>query len=284
MRLKRHSKKVMMFNFPQINPIAFSLGPIDVRWYALAYMAGFIIGWYILRLSIKKYQQPLSLAQLDTLLNASLLGVILGGRLGYVLFYHPEFYLANPVQIIAIWQGGMSFHGGFLGVLCAVIAVARYYRLSILAVSDAVCMVAPIGLFFGRIANFINAELYGRVTSSVFGVVFPNAGPLPRHPSQLYEAGLEGMLLFIFLFWQYQKKFSPHAPAPAPHGYILAYFLIGYGLSRYVVEFAREPDAHIGYLVSLPYFTLSMGQLLSLPMILAGLSLIIFMRRITPHG
>ena len=274
----------MMFKFPQIDPIAISVGPIDVRWYALAYMAGFLLGWYILRSSIKKYGQPLSLPQLDTLLNASLLGVILGGRLGYVLFYQPDYYLANPVQILAIWQGGMSFHGGFLGVLCAVIAVARYYKLSILSIGDAVCMVAPIGLFFGRIANFINAELYGRTTDSIFGIVFPNAGPLPRHPSQLYEAALEGPVLFIILFWFYRKKYLPTALSRIADGTILAYFLIGYGLSRYCVEFAREPDAHIGYLISHPYFTLSMGQILSLPMIFAGLLLILYLRKAKAHA
>lgn len=267
-----------MFSFPQIDPIAFSLGPVDVRWYALAYMAGFILGWLMLRQIIKTYHQPLSLPQLDTLLNASLLGVIVGGRLGYVLFYQPGFYLANPLQIFALWQGGMSFHGGFLGVICAVIAVGRYYRLNILAVGDAVAMVAPIGLFFGRLANFINAELYGRVTDSAFGIVFPGAGSQPRHPSQLYEACLEGLVLFVFLFWRYRQIYRPDSTRDTSgHGTILAYFLIGYGLSRYLVEFAREPDAHIGYLVSLPYFTLSMGQLLSLPMIVAGVAMLFYL-------
>ncbi len=273
-----------MFSFPQIDPIAFSLGPVDVRWYALAYMAGFILGWLMLRHIIKTYHQPLSLAQLDTLLNASLLGVIVGGRLGYVLFYQPEFYLANPLQIFALWQGGMSFHGGFLGVICAVIGVGRYYRLTILAVGDAVAMVAPIGLFFGRIANFINAELYGRVTESAFGIVFPDAGDLPRHPSQLYEACLEGVVLFLFLFWQYRKHYAPDTARQTRHGTILAYFLIGYGLARYLVEFVRQPDAHIGYLVSLPYFSLSMGQLLSLPMIAVGAGLVLYLRRMDSDG
>ena len=256
-----------MFSFPQIDPIAFSLGPVDVRWYALAYMAGFILGWLMLRQIIKTYHQPLSLPQLDTLLNASLLGVIVGGRLGYVMFYQPGFYLANPLQIFALWQGGMSFHGGFLGIICAVIAVGRYYRLNILAVGDAVAMVAPIGLFFGRLANFINAELYGRVTDSAFGIVFPGAGSQPRHPSQLYEAGLEGLLLGVIMLMLWRRGWLHQ------HGRVTGVLLAGYGVARSMIEFVREPDAQIGLLLD----SVSMGQLLSVPMIIFGAYLI--MRR-----
>lgn len=258
-----------MFEFPHIDPIAFSLGPFHIRWYALSYMVGLLLGWFVLKRQIAKDNAPLTSPQLDSLLNYCLVGILAGGRLGYVFFYKPVHYLMNPAEIIMIWQGGMSFHGGFLGVVFAVYLFSRRHKLPFLGIGDAVTMVAPIGLFFGRIANFINAELYGRITESPFGIVFPNAGPYPRHPSQLYEAMLEGLVLFILLYIVYQHKMKK-PESRSQHGLILALFLMFYGGARYIIEFAREPDAHIGYLIDLPLFTLSMGQLLCLPMVICG--------------
>ena len=267
-----------MFAFPEIDPIAFSIGPVAIRWYALAYMAGLLLGYALLRWQIAKDNAPLSVPQLDHLLNASLAGILLGGRLGYVLFYKPAYYFSNPIEIVMIWQGGMSFHGGFLGVLCAIYLLSRRASVPFLALGDAVAMAAPLGLFFGRIANFINAELYGRVTTSPLGIIFPGAGPDPRHPSQLYEALSEGILLFCVLFTAYQLKMRQPA-SQRRDGHIMALFAMGYGSARYLVEFVREPDAHIGLLINMPFFTLSMGQLLCLPMILAGAVLYITISR-----
>lgn len=272
-----------MFEFPQIDPIAFSLGPLAIRWYALAYMAGLLLGWIVLKRQITKDAGPTSSVQLDQLLNYCLIGILLGGRLGYVFFYKAGYYLAHPVEIVMIWQGGMSFHGGFLGICCAVWIFARKHKLAFLGVGDAIAMVAPIGLFFGRIANFINAELYGRVTDSPLGIIFPHAGPLPRHPSQLYEAVLEGLVLFIILYFCYHRKMRKPV-AKRPDGQIIALFLLLYGCARYLVEFAREPDVHLGYLIQNSFFTLSMGQLLSLPMIGVGIALWTGLHRKYRHG
>ena len=253
------------FSFPIIDPVAFSLGPLSVRWYALAYMAGLILGWYLLRRRITSRLSSLSPTQLDMLLNLSVVGILLGGRLGYVLFYQPQYYAANPAEILKIWQGGMSFHGGFLGVCIIILLTARLYRLDWRDIGDDVAYVAPVGLFFGRVANFINAELYGRVTDSPFGIIFPGAGPLPRHPSQLYEAALEGVVLFIVLA-VIQHRYRATRP-----GLLMAVFFAGYGIARFVIEFVREPDAHLGFIIDGAMIQLSMGQLLSLPMLLIGL-------------
>lgn len=255
------------FTFPDFDPVAIAIGPLAIRWYALAYMAGLIGGWYILRRLCRHQQSPISAPQIDQLLNWVLFGVIIGGRLGYVLFYKPLSYLSDPASILRIWEGGMSFHGGFLGVVFAVSLFARRHRIPLWTLSDMIALVAPIGLFFGRLANFINGELYGRVTDAPIGIIFPHAGPLPRHPSQLYEAGLEGLLLGLILLVAWRAKWHQKSP-----GILVGLFLSGYGLARFVVEFAREPDPHLGLS---ELFALSQGQLLSLPMILVGLFLIV---------
>ena len=257
-----------MFTFPAIDPVAFALGPVQIRWYALAYVAGLMGGWWVMRSQVRAGLSVLSNNQLDGLLNATLIGILAGGRLGYVMFYNPNAYLAAPLDILKVWEGGMSFHGGLAGVILAILYCARRYRLKAMAIGDEVALVAPLGLFFGRLANFINGELYGRVTDHPLGMVFPNGGPLPRHPSQLYEAGLEGLLL-LYVVWVLRRR---QLAKGLGHGLILSCFLGGYGLVRFGIELVREPDAHIGLLATgiLPT-GLTMGQLLCLPMIAAGL-------------
>jgi phosphatidylglycerol:prolipoprotein diacylglycerol transferase len=251
--------------FPGFDPVLIQLGPLAIRWYALAYIAGLLIGWQLLKRIVQRPGWTLTAEQVDDLLFYATLGIILGGRLGFVLFYHPGYYLSHPLQILAVWQGGMSFHGGLLGVIVACGLFARQQGVSLLEVGDAVAVVAPIGLFFGRIANFINAELWGRPTTMPWGVIFPNAGPEPRHPSQLYEAFLEGLVLFVVL-----QVMARGARDPAAAGRLGGVFLLGYGLARAFVELFREPDAHLGHLFGL----VTMGQLLSLPMIAIGLFLV----------
>jgi phosphatidylglycerol:prolipoprotein diacylglycerol transferase len=246
---------------PNIDPVAFSIGPLSVRWYGLMYLAGFAAGWWLGVKRIRAGLAPVTREQLDDLIFYAVLGVILGGRLGYVLFYKPEYYFAHPLEIFEVWHGGMSFHGGFLGVLAAMAFAARKYRINWWALMDFVAPLCPIGLAAGRLGNFINGELWGRVTTLPWGMVFPGAGPLPRHPSELYEFALEGVALFVILWW-----FSSR---PRPRGQVSALFLIGYGSFRFIAEFAREPDAFLGFLA----LGLTMGQWLSLPMILAGLAL-----------
>ena len=257
-----------LFTFPTIDPVAIALGPLQIRWYALAYVAGLMGGWWMMRRQIRAGQSVLDNNQLDGLLNASLIGILIGGRLGYVLFYNPVVYLTAPLDILKVWEGGMSFHGGLTGVILAILWCARRYQLRALAIGDEVALVAPLGLLFGRLANFINGELYGRVTNHPLGLVFPSGGPLPRHPSQLYEAGLEGLMLLCLVWalrrWQLKKRLG--------HGLILSFFLGGYGLARFGIELLREPDAHIGLLATGLFSAgLTMGQLLCLPMIMAGL-------------
>lgn len=257
-----------MIPFPDIDPIALHIGAnYGIRWYALAYLAGFLGGWfYAGRLADLDADRRPNRQDIDDILPLLVLGVILGGRLGYVLFYNPAFYFEHPLQIPFIWEGGMSFHGGLLGVATVSILYARRHKFPPLALGDILATVAPIGLFFGRIANFVNGELYGRITTAPWGVMFPAGGDIPRHPSQLYEAVLEGLLLFWLL--------SRAARNPAfrrATGSLFGLFVAGYGLCRFIVEFYREPDVQVGFL--LDYF--SMGQLLSLPMIAFGLYLII---------
>ncbi|MAA77538.1 MAG: prolipoprotein diacylglyceryl transferase [Rhodobiaceae bacterium] len=257
--------------FPDIDPIIFQIGPVTLRWYALAYMVGLIGGWYYLlslapNTSIQQSYHKEEPSQLDDLLLWLTLGTILGGRLGYILFYNLGFYLDNPRQIFAVWEGGMAFHGGLLGVTIAALLYARKLNINPLILGDLIAAAAPIGLFFGRIANFINSELWGRQTEFALGVVFPNGGPLPRHPSQLYEAFSEGLLLFIVLAYLCRSTNALQKP-----GLIMGIFIAGYGLSRMIVEqFFREPDAHIGYLV----VGTTMGFWLSVPMLIAGLSFV----------
>ena len=252
---------------PNIDPIAFSIGPLAVRWYGLMYLAGFAIGWWLATRRIAEGEAPITRAQLDDLLFLIVLGVILGGRLGYVLFYKPAYCAAHPLEILAIWQGGMSFHGGLLGVMLAMVVAARRHKVDWLRLMDFLAPLVPPGIAAGRLGNFINAELPGRVTDVPWGMVFPGAGEAPRHPSQLYQFALEGLTLFIVLWWFSSK--------PRPRGQVSAMFLLGYGVLRFVAEFAREPDSFIGYLA----LGLTMGQWLCLAMIAAGAALLIWSRR-----
>jgi phosphatidylglycerol:prolipoprotein diacylglycerol transferase len=252
---------------PNIDPIAFSVGPLAVRWYGLMYLAGFAAGWWLGVRRIAKGQAPITRAQLDDLLFLIVLGVILGGRLGYVLFYKPGYYAAHPLEIFYIWQGGMSFHGGLLGVMLAMIFAARRHGVDWLRLMDFIAPLCPLGFAAGRLGNFINAELPGRVTDLPWGMVFPGAGDAPRHPSQLYQFALEGVVLFIFLWWFSSK--------PRPRGQVSAMFLLGYGVLRFIAEFGREPDSFIGYLA----LGLTMGQWLCLAMIAGGAALFAWSRR-----
>lgn len=252
--------------FPNFSPIAFEIGPLAIRWYALAYMAGLLLGWFWVVQLLKRRElwaedAPLTRQHIDDLIVAAAIGIILGGRLGYVLFYNPGYYLSNPAEILQVWQGGMSFHGGFLGFIIAFLIYARWKKLALGAMADLAAASVPIGLFTGRIANFVNGELFGRVTDVPWAFVFPAGGPEPRHPSQLYEAGLEGILLFLILtllIFRYGALKKP--------GLVCGTFIAGYGAARIFVELFREPDIQIGYLAG----GLTMGMILSLPMILVG--------------
>jgi phosphatidylglycerol---prolipoprotein diacylglyceryl transferase len=256
-----------MIAHPHIDPIAFSIGPLAVRWYGLMYLAGFAAAWWLGVRRIKAGLAPVTRMQFDEMIFAALLGVILGGRLGYVLFYKPLEYLASPLRIFAIWEGGMSFHGGLLGVMIAMWVIARRYRIHYLTLMDFVAPLCPLGLAAGRMANFINGELWGRVTDIPWGMVFRGAGDAPRHPSQLYQFALEGLALFVVLWWFSAK--------PRPRGAVSGLFLLGYGVFRFAAEFAREPDAFLGYLA----LGLTMGQWLCLPMIAGGIALLAWSRR-----
>lgn len=259
----------MAIPFPDISPIAFEIGPVVVRWYALAYLAGFLLGWrYVLRIirNDDPAHRPNKL-DIDDFLAWGIFGVILGGRVGYVLFYQTALYMNDPLEIFKLWHGGMSFHGGAAGAIIAMVVYALVKKIPVLRLTDLFCAAVPIGLFFGRIANFINGELFGRVSTAPWAVVFPHGGDDPRHPSQLYEAGLEGALLFAVLAVMISNPRIRNRP-----GLVSGAFLIGYALSRITVEFFREPDVQIGYLFQ--YFT--MGQILCLPMILGGIICIIY--------
>jgi len=254
-----------MLVHPNFDPVAFSIGPLAVRWYGLMYLAGFGAGWWLGRRRIDRappgHPAVVTRAQFDDLLFYAVLGVILGGRLGYVVFYKPLYYAQHPLEIFAVWHGGMSFHGGLLGVLIAMWLLARRHALDWWRLMDFVAPLVPIGLAAGRLGNFINGELYGRASDLPWAMVFRGGGPAPRHPSQLYELALEGLTLFALLWWFSSK--------PRPRAQVSALFLIGYGTFRFIVEFAREPDAFLGTLA----FGMTMGQWLSLPMVLAGLAL-----------
>jgi phosphatidylglycerol:prolipoprotein diacylglycerol transferase len=250
-----------MLVYPHINPVALQLGPLAIHWYGLMYMAGFLTFIWLGRKRIVtlNYTQMTN-KTLDDLLFYGVLGVILGGRLGEVLFYNPAYYFSNPIKILAIWEGGMSFHGGFMGVLVAMAIFARQHQLRWMQLMDFIAPLVPPGLAFGRLGNFINGELWGRPTDVPWGMVFPHVDKLPRHPSQLYEFALEGMLLFVLL-WFYAKK-------PRPVGAVSGLFLIGYGSFRFLGEFTRNPDDGIFGLMTLG---ISMGQWLSLPMVVIGI-------------
>ncbi len=253
-----------------LDPVALQIGPLAIRWYALAYIAGFVLGWRYAIWLTRRVPGPPDAAAVDDFLTWAVLGTILGGRLGYILFYNLEQYLADPIAIVRVWEGGMSFHGGLAGVILAIILFARRRGFSPLALGDVVAASVPIGLFFGRLANFVNGELFGRPTELPWGIVFPAGGPMPRHPSQLYEAALEGLLLFVILM---PLALSPRVRARS--GTIIGVFLVGYGLARFLVEFVREPDPQLGFL----WLGATMGQILSLPMILAGIGFFLFARR-----
>lgn len=254
---------VPLFSFPAIDPIALEIGPLIIRWYSLAYVAGFFGAWGVAHLLVKRSFEPKpTTSHIDDFLIWAVLAVILGGRIGYILFYNLGYYIENPAAMLRTWEGGMSFHGGLLGVVIAVLVFSFKHKIPPLRMGDLAACGATVGLFFGRIANFINGELYGRVTTSKFGIIFPHGGDLPRHPSQLYEALTEGLLLFLILTglaW-----FKPDIQKR--HGFLFGLFLMGYGIFRFVIEFAREPDVQIG----LYFDTISQGQILCLPMILIG--------------
>jgi phosphatidylglycerol---prolipoprotein diacylglyceryl transferase len=263
--------------FPVFDPVAIQLGPIAIRWYALAYIGGIVMGWIYARSLLKKERlwggpAPISLPQLDDFILWVTIGIIVGGRTGYVLFYNPAFFAEHPTEIFQLWNGGMSFHGGFLGCVAAVMWFAHRNGISILSLGDITTAVGPIGLFLGRLANFINSELWGRTTDVPWGVVFPNGGPLPRHPSQLYEAALEGILLFTVLAVMIRMG------ALKRPGLILGSFILIYALARITGEMFREPDPQLGFL----WGGLTMGMLLSVPMIIAGLILIVLAWRKAP--
>ncbi|MGZ8999321.1 MAG: prolipoprotein diacylglyceryl transferase [Allosphingosinicella sp.] len=256
-----------------LDPVLFEWGWFKLRWYSLAYLAGILIGWWYLLKLIDRPGAPMARRHADDLVFYATLGVILGGRLGYVLFYKPGEYLADPIQIFRLWDGGMSFHGGVIGTSLGIFYLARKNGLNWLRIHDYVACCVPFGLFFGRLANFVNHELWGRPTDVPWAVIFPEQvgdmlidGPA-RHPSQLYEAGLEGLALFLvlwFMFWRTDSRYYP--------GRLVGTFLLGYGLSRFLVEFYREPDAHLVRFTEMTY--LHMGQWLSVPMIIGGAWLI----------
>lgn len=257
--------------FPDFDPVLIHIGPFAIRWYALAYVAGILLGWRYAVAILRhpalwtRRTPPVSALQLDDLILWITLGVIVGGRIGHTLFYTPELVWRDPMEILKVWHGGMSFHGGALGVLLAMTLFAWRNRLDLLRLGDLVAAATPIGLFFGRIANFINGELWGRPTSVPWGIVFPGAGPLPRHPSQLYEAALEGLALFGLLAWAvWAKKWTGR------RGVIMGLFIAGYGVVRISLENVREPDSYM------PHFPLglTMGMMLSAPMVIAGMLLV----------
>ena len=249
-----------MLTFPDFNPIAFSLGPLQVHWYGLMYLLAFLMAWLLAHWRAKHYQLTWTSEQISDLIFFGALGVILGGRIGYMVFYGTTQLLANPLSLFKVWEGGMSFHGGVLGVAVALWVFSRKFHKSFFEVTDFVAPLVPFGLAAGRLGNFINGELWGRVTHVPWAMIFPNSDDLPRHPSQLYELGLEGLVLFMIVWW--------YASKPRLKGRITGVFLIGYALCRFFVEFFRQPDPQLGYLA---WNWLTMGQLLSLPLFILGL-------------
>jgi phosphatidylglycerol---prolipoprotein diacylglyceryl transferase len=252
--------------FPEFDPVLVQVGPVAIRWYGLAYVAGSLLGWLYARAIVRSQRlwggpAPMTPLDIDDFVLWASLGVILGGRIGYVLFYNPVHFASHPVEVIQPWKGGMSFHGGFAGVVVAVVLFARSRNISMLSLGDVICAVYPLGHFLGRVANFINGELWGRPSDAPWAIVFRTAGPLPRHPSQLYEAALEGLLLLVVL-----RLLIGNGALKQP-GLLIGVFAVGYGLMRCFCELFREPDPQLGFL----WGGLTMGMLLSLPLMLAGL-------------
>lgn len=261
--------------FPEIDPIAFQIGPLVVRWYALAYIAAILAAWgWLLRLS-KQPNSPYSAAFADDVITYATLGVIVGGRLGYALFYQPGYYLQNPLEIFYVWRGGMAFHGGFIGAAVAILLIARKHRVGWERLADDVACIAPVGFLLGRLANFVNGELVGRVTDMPWGMVFPNSDGLARHPSQLYQAALEGLVLLALMMALRRTRLYERP------GQLAGIFVIGYAMARIIGEIFREPDAHLGFFFQ-EWVPVTMGQILSAPLLLLGLWLIGRARRKTP--
>lgn len=261
--------------YHMLDPIAFSIGPFTARWYGIAYIVGFLLAILVMYFVAKRWKVRFSADDVCVVLLAGMLGVIIGGRLGYVLFYNFELYAAHPLEILNFAHGGMSFHGGFVGALVGGVIAAKIIKMPYLSLVDLVIIGAPLGLFFGRCANFVNGELWGAPTDLPWGVVFGgSAGMIPRHPSQLYEALLEGLLLFVILFVMSRRR------PPYPRGTFTGVFMLGYGLARFLVEFVRLPDVQLGYLYG-DWFT--MGQLLSIPLIIAGIALLVY-AHMTKHA
>lgn len=256
----------MALPFPDISPVALQIGPLAVRWYSLAYIAGILLGWWVVaREHARKPIQGLTKQALDDMITWAVIGVVGGGRLGYVLFYKPDYYLAHPGEILALWEGGMSFHGGLVGVITAFILFCMKYKIRFFHLIDVIACATPIGLFFGRMANFINGELYGRTTDTWVGIVFPRGGDVPRHPSQLYEAAMEGALLFTIMMYMLKRTNAREKP-----GMLGGTFITGYAVARITAECFREPDAFLGYLLG----GITMGQILCVPMLIYGTYLI----------
>jgi phosphatidylglycerol:prolipoprotein diacylglycerol transferase len=257
-----------MLNYPNIDPVIFAVGPLKVRWYGMMYVLGFVATLLLVKHQIKKFNFKELDIHFENLNLVLIISLVLGGRLGYVLFYNLPYYLSHPAEVLATWQGGMSFHGGMLGLIIGAVLFCRRKDLDFWRVADFYTVTIPIGLGLGRIGNFINGELYGRVTDVPWAMVFPGGGPLPRHPSQLYEALLEGPALFLIL-WFLKEKQTP--PSSWPSGSMMAICMVLYGAIRIFVEFFREPDAHLGFIVA----GFTMGQLLSVLMIAAGIVLLL---------
>jgi phosphatidylglycerol---prolipoprotein diacylglyceryl transferase len=255
--------KLAAIAFPAIDPVALQVGPFAVRWYGLAYLAGFLGAYLVMRWLVGRWKINISDDDQLTIVLAAVVGVVLGGRLGYVLFYGDGYYWSRPAQIVAVWDGGMSFHGGLVGILVAAVVVAAAMRIPWLTLCDIGSVGAPVGIFFGRLANFVNQELWGRVTTLPWAVVFPGAGASPRHPSQLYEALLEGLVLFVVMIVMASQRHQ------LPRGVIFGVLLTLYGVFRVSVEFLREPDVQVGFLPG----GLTMGQALSAPLIVGGIAL-----------
>jgi phosphatidylglycerol:prolipoprotein diacylglycerol transferase len=265
--------------FPNFDPVLIQLGPFAIRWYALAYIAGILLGWFYARAIVRNAKlwggpAPMTALDIDDFIVWVTLGIILGGRIGYVLFYNPSYFAEHPMEAFQLWKGGMSFHGGFTGCVLAVVLFAKKNKIPILSLGDVTCATGTLGVLLGRIANFINGELWGRPTDVAWGMEFPSGGPIPRHPSQLYEAALEGLLLFIVL------GLLIRGGALRRPGLIIGAFAVGYSLARSFCELFREPDAQLGFL----WNTITMGTLLSIPLLAFGIALIVNALRRPPRA